>query len=113
MPCVGYTMGHGLFPSLSQGTVPCIPACLPAAAAATVAGEAPARRSWFCREKSMLYHSDVRSTGFGGITRLGFSRTSRICRGGDGKPHCSEAQAHGDTEDVGWDRRPLEHSGLR
>lgn len=27
----------------------------------------------------MLYHSEVRSTGFGGITRLGFSRTSRIC----------------------------------
>lgn len=101
MPCVGYAMGHSSFPSLSQGTVPCIPAYLPAAAAATVAGEAPARRSWFCREKSMLYHSDVRSTGFGGITRLGFSRTSRICRGGDGKPHCSEAQAHGDTEDVG------------
>lgn len=50
----------------------------PPPAAATVAGEAPASRSWFCREKSMLYHSAALSTGLGGITRLGFSRTSRI-----------------------------------
>lgn len=53
--------------------------CSPAAAAATVAGEAPASRSWFCSEKSMLYHSAVRSAGLGGMTRLGFSRTSRTC----------------------------------
>lgn len=52
----------------------------PPPAAATVAGEAPARRSWFCREKSMLYHSAALSTGLGGITRLGFSRTSRTYR---------------------------------
>lgn len=51
----------------------------PAAAAATVAGEAPASLSWFCSEKSMLYHSAVRSAGLGGMTRLGFSRTSRTC----------------------------------
>lgn len=50
---------------------------IPPPAAATVAGEAPAKRSWFCREKSMLYHSAVLSTGLGGITRLGFSLTSR------------------------------------
>lgn len=49
----------------------------PPPAAATVAGEAPASRSWFCREKSMLYHSAPLSTGLGGITRFGFSRTSR------------------------------------
>lgn len=55
-------------------------AVLPPPAAATVAGEAPARRSWFCREKSMLYHSAARSTGLGGITRLGFSRTSSTYR---------------------------------
>lgn len=52
----------------------------PPPAAATVAGEAPASRSWFCREKSMLYHSAALSTGLGGITRLGFSRTSRTYR---------------------------------
>lgn len=51
----------------------------PAAAAATVAGEAPASLSWFCSEKSMLYHSAVRSAGLGGMTKLGFSRTSRTC----------------------------------
>lgn len=56
--------------------------CLPAAAAATVAGEAPASRSWFCSEKSMLYHSAARSAGLGGMTRLGFSRTSRTCLAG-------------------------------
>lgn len=27
----------------------------------------------------MLYHSAVRSVGLGGMTRLGFSRTSRTC----------------------------------
>lgn len=54
----------------------------PPPAAATVAGEAPASRSWFCREKSMLYHSDALSTGLGGITRLGFSRTSRTYKKG-------------------------------
>lgn len=54
----------------------------PPPAAATVAGEAPASRSWFCREKSMLYHSAALSTGLGGITRLGFSRTSRTYRKG-------------------------------
>lgn len=53
---------------------------LPAAAAATVAGEAPASLSWFCSEKSMLYHSAVRSAGLGGMIRLGFSRTSKTCR---------------------------------
>lgn len=52
----------------------------PPPAAATVAGEAPASRSWFCREKSMLYHSAPLSTGLGGITRFGFSRTSRTWR---------------------------------
>lgn len=54
----------------------------PPPAAATVAGEAPASRSWFCREKSMLYHSAARSTGLGGITKLGFSRTSSIYKRG-------------------------------
>lgn len=54
-----------------------MPTHAPPPAAATVAGEAPASRSWFCREKSMLYHSAALSTGFGGMTRLGFSRTSR------------------------------------
>lgn len=54
----------------------------PPPAAATVAGEAPASRSWFCSEKSMLYHSAALSTGLGGITRLGFSRTSRTYRKG-------------------------------
>lgn len=55
----------------------------PPPAAATVAGEAPASRSWFCREKSMLYHSAALSTGLGGITRLGFSRTSSTYRNGN------------------------------
>lgn len=49
----------------------------PPPAAATVAGDAPANRNWFCKEKSMLYHSAPLSTGFGGITRFGFSRTSK------------------------------------
>lgn len=49
----------------------------------------------------MLYHSDVRSAGFGGITRLGFSRTSRTCQG-DGRPQCSEAWRHQGCE-VGWE----------
>lgn len=119
-PCLAWGMLWGTvhFPASprvlpkAEAIIPHVPACLPAAAAATVAGEAPARRSWFCREKSMLYHSDVRSTGFGGITRLGFSRTSRICQGGDGRPHCSEAWTHGDAEDVGWDGRPPVHPGL-
>lgn len=49
----------------------------PPPAAATVAGDAPANRNWFCKEKSMLYHSAPLSTGLGGITRFGFSRTSK------------------------------------
>lgn len=77
-----------------QGLRAPLPAGVPAAAAATVAGEAPARRSWFCREKSMLYHSEERSAGFGGITRLGFSRTSRICQGGH--RDLAEVPAHRD-----------------
>lgn len=77
-----------------QGPCAPVPTHVPAVAAATVAGEAPARRSWFCREKSMLYHSEERSAGFGGITRLGFSRTSRICQGGH--RDLGEAHAHRD-----------------
>lgn len=83
----------------------------PAAAAATVAGEAPARRSWFCREKSMLYHSDERSAGFGGITRLGFSRTSRICK--EGTETSVKHMLTGTFESVAWHGDHQERSRLQ
>lgn len=90
----GHPKEHIPFPMPRQGPCAPVPTHVPAVAAATVAGEAPARRSWFCREKSMLYHSEERSAGFGGITRLGFSRTSRICQGGH--RDLGEAHAHRD-----------------
>ena len=47
--------------------------------------EAAWKLRWEVRgsEKSMLYHSAARSTGLGGMTRLGFSRTSRTCLVGE------------------------------
>lgn len=49
----------------------------------------------------MLYHSEDRSAGFGGITRLGFSRTSRICQAGH--RDLSEADTHRDISECGMD----------
>lgn len=59
----------------------------------------------------MLYHSEERSAGFGGITRLGFSRTSRICE--EGTETSVKHVLTGTCESVAWDGDLQERSRLQ